>query len=119
VTSDNHLVTPKLTGSILHGVTRKSLLQIAAEDFGMTVEERSVSLQEWKDRVADGTFTEIFACGTAAVINPLAKLVAEDFEIPAPKNTAGEVTMGLRKALTDIQYGRAEDTRGWTVKLTD
>jgi branched-chain amino acid aminotransferase len=119
VTSDNRLVTPKLTGAILRGVTRKSLLQIAEEDFGLTVEERAVSLQEWKDRVADGTFTEIFACGTAAVINPLAKLVAEDFTIPAPKNTAGEVTMGLRKALTDIQYGRAEDKRGWTVKLAD
>ena len=119
VTSDNHLVTPKLTGSILRGVTRKSLLQIAAEDFGMTVEERTVPLEEWKDRVADGTFTEIFACGTAAVINPLAKLVAADFTIPAPKNTAGEVTMGLRNALTDIQYGRVEDTRGWTVKLAD
>lgn len=119
VTDDKRLVTPKLTGSILHGVTRESLLQIAAEDFGLTVEERSVSLDEWKKRVADGTFTEIFACGTAAVINPLAKLKAREFEIPAPKNTAGEVTMGLRKALTDIQYGRAADTRGWTLKLSD
>jgi branched-chain amino acid aminotransferase len=117
VTDDNVLVTPKLTGSILHGVTRESLLTIAAEDFGLKVEERAVSLDEWRERVADGTFTEIFACGTAAVINPLAALKGRTVSIPAARNTGGEVTMGLRKALTDIQFGRVPDRRGWMVQL--
>lgn len=117
ITDDNVLVTPKLTGSILHGVTRESLLTIAAEDFGMKVEERAVSLDEWRERVADGTFTEIFACGTAAVINPLAALKGRTVNIPAARNTGGEVTTALRKALTDIQFGRAADTRGWLTQL--
>lgn len=116
VHSDGTLVTPKLTGSILHGITRKSILQLAT-DRGLKPVERTVTIDEWKQGAADGTITEVFACGTAAVINPLAALKAEGFTIPAAKDTAGPVTMGLRKALTDIQYGRAEDPYGWTYRL--
>ena len=117
VTKDRRLVTPKLTGSILHGVTRESLLRIAAEDFDLEVEETAVPLQWWKDGVASGEITEVFACGTAAVITPLGELRAREFTIPASEQTAGEITLGLRKALTDIQFGRAADTRGWLKRL--
>ncbi|MDQ7991080.1 MAG: branched-chain amino acid aminotransferase [Propionicimonas sp.] len=119
VTSDNRLVTPALTGTILHGITRASLLQLAAEDFGLTAEERRVSIAEWRECVADGTFTEVFACGTAAVITPIGALKARGFDVPAARDTAGEVTRALRERLTDIQYGRVPDTRGWMVPLHD
>ncbi|MGO2654498.1 MAG: branched-chain amino acid aminotransferase [Pseudoclavibacter sp.] len=117
VTKDGRLVTPKLTGSILHGVTRESVLQLAEEEFGLKTEETSVSLDWWRDGVASGEITEIFACGTAAVINPLAELRSPDFTIAAPAETAGKITAGLRKALTDIQFGRVEDKRGWLTRL--
>lgn len=119
VTSDGTLVTPELTGTILHGITRSSLLQLAVEDLGLKVEERRVGVAEWRDRVADGGITEIFACGTAAVITPIGTLKARTFEVPPARNTAGPVTRELRTRLTDLQFGRAEDTRGWMVKLHD
>lgn len=119
VTSDGHLVTPDLSGTILHGITRASLLQIAAEDLGMTVEERRVSVTEWRERVADGSFSEVFACGTAAVITPIGILKARNFDIPPARHTGGEVTQALKERLTGIQYGHIEDTRGWMVKLRD
>ena len=117
VTSDGRLVTPELTGTILHGITRASLLQIAAEDLGLTAEERRVSVSEWRERVADGTFSEVFACGTAAVITPIGTLKARRLEVPPARHTGGKVTQALRERLTGIQYGRIKDTRGWMVKL--
>ncbi|WP_369124800.1 aminotransferase class IV, partial [Pseudomonas sp. RTI1] len=72
-----------MTGTILEGVTRSSLIQLA-KDRGMAVEERAITLTEWREGVANGDITEIFACGTAAVVAPIGKLKAEDFEIPAP-----------------------------------
>lgn len=117
VTADGRLVTPALSGTILHGITRASLLRIAAEDLGLTVEERRVGIAEWRERVADGTFTEIFACGTAAVITPIGTLKARDFEVPPARDTAGTVSRALRERLTGIQYGTVPDTRGWMVNL--
>lgn len=117
VFANGELVTPALTGSILHGVTRKSILELAA-DRGLRPVERNVGIEEWKKAAADGSLREVFACGTAAVINPLAELRARDFTIPAAPDTAGPVTMGLREALTDIQYGRAADPHNWLVKLS-
>ncbi len=116
VFANGELVTPELSGSILHGITRKSILQLA-ESRGLTPVERRVSIDEWRDGVASGAIREVFACGTAAVINPLAELRSKTFTIPAAPDTAGEVTMGLRAALTDIQYGRAADPFGWVVPL--
>lgn len=117
VTRDSQLVTPKLSGTILRGITRASILELAAEELGLIVEERSVSLAEWKGRVSDGSITEVFACGTAAVITPIGSLKARDFELEPARNTAGHVTRSLRTLLTDLQYGRSEDTRGWMTKL--
>lgn len=117
VKSDGTLVTPD-SDSILDGVTRNSLLQLA-EDAGYTVERRAVSLAEWRDGVADGTVTEAFACGTAAVLTPIAALKSPDEVIGDPDAPAGPVSLALRKLLTDIQYGRAEDPHGWMVQLTE
>ena len=116
VYKDGRIVTPELSGSILEGITRASILQLA-RDRGLHVEERKVSIEEWKSGVASGEITEVFACGTAAVVTPIGELKGKDFvagDINAP---AGEVTMAIRKELTDIQYGRAPDRHGWMVKL--
>ncbi|MGO4692604.1 branched-chain amino acid aminotransferase [Glaciibacter sp. 2TAF33] len=110
------LVTPRLTGTILEGVTRDSILQLA-RDRGMTVEERDVTIDEWRDGVASGDITEVFACGTAAVITPISVLKGNNVQIGDPDAPAGEVTLALRKELTDIQYGRLPDRHGWLTRL--
>ena len=116
VYKDGTLVTPELSGSILEGITRESILQLA-RDRGMKVEERKVSIDEWKDGVASGAISEVFACGTAAVVTPIGQLKGEGFSVGAITAPAGEVTMSLRKELTDIQYGRLPDRHNWLVKL--
>jgi branched-chain amino acid aminotransferase len=115
VKSDGTLVTPD-SDSILEGITRDSILQLA-EDRGLRVEKRPVSLDEWRDGVADGSITEAFACGTAAVVTPIAELRGDGFTIGSPTDGAGELTMSLRDELTDIQYGRRPDPHGWMVEL--
>ena len=116
VCKDGRIVTPELSGSILEGVTRSSILQLA-RDRGMRVEERKVSIDEWRDGVASGEIVEAFACGTAAVVTPIGELKGEGFSIGDINAPAGEVTMAIRKELTDIQYGRIPDRHGWLVKL--
>jgi branched-chain amino acid aminotransferase len=69
--------------------------------------------------VTSGDIVEVFACGTAAVITPIGQLKGKDFAVGDLSAPAGEVTMGIRKELTDIQYGRLPDRHGWLVKLRD
>ena len=114
VHTDGRLVTPALTGTILEGVTRSSILTLAKE-LGLQPEERSVDIDEWRAGVTSGEIREVFACGTAAVITPVGRLVWDGGEVGNP--VAGETTLGLRKALIDIQYGRATDTHGWMRRL--
>lgn len=117
VHDDGTIVTPELSGTILPGITRRSVIQLA-RDAGHEVVERRVSIDEWFDGVGSGAITEVFACGTAAVITPLGTLRDGEREITAGDGTtAGGVTMSLRRQLVDIQYGRAEDTHGWMTKL--
>ena len=113
---DGRIVTPELSGSILEGITRSSILQLA-RDRGLKVEERKVSIDEWKQGVASGEITEAFACGTAAVITPIGELKGKDFSVGDINAPAGEVTMAIRQELTDIQYGRLPDRHGWLVRL--
>jgi branched-chain amino acid aminotransferase len=117
VTRDDKLVTPALTGSILEGVTRDSVLELA-KDFGLTPEERAIPVAEWIDGVSSGEVREVFACGTAAVITPVGELVWAGGSAPSTAGEGGgEVTRAIRQRLLDIQYGRAEDTRGWLTRL--
>lgn len=116
VYKDGRLVTPELSGSILEGITRSSVLQLARER-GLVVEERKVLIDEWKQGVASGEISEVFACGTAAVITPIGELKGKGFAVGDINAPAGKVTMAIRKQLTDIQYGRAPDPHGWMVKL--
>jgi branched-chain amino acid aminotransferase len=117
VTRDDRLVTPELTGSILEGVTRASILELAKE-VGLTPEERRVPITEWKEGVASGEIREVFACGTAAVITPVGELRWEGGSAPSTAGEeGGEVTRTLRQRLLDIQYGRVEDAHGWLTRL--
>ncbi|MEL5990410.1 branched-chain amino acid aminotransferase [Microbacterium phosphatis] len=112
VKKDGTIVTPA-SDSILDGITRNSILELARAR-GLTVENRPVSLTEWREGVASGDITEVFACGTAAVVSPIGLLKSDDFEDQQP---IGELALSLREELTDIQYGRREDTHGWLVRL--
>ncbi len=112
VYKDGTLVTPQ-SDSILEGVTRESLLQLA-RDRGHRVEGRAVSIDEWRQGVASGDIVEVFACGTAAVVAPIGTLKGKDFIEEQP---LGELALSLREELTDIQYGRREDRHGWLYRL--
>lgn len=115
VYKDGSLVTP-LSDSILPGITRDSVLRLA-EDRGLTVTRRPVTIQEWRDGVDSGDIVESFACGTAAIITPIGQIKGKDFTIGSPDAVAGELTMSLREELTDIQYGRRPDVHNWMYRL--
>ncbi|MFJ6850126.1 branched-chain amino acid aminotransferase [Streptomyces sp. NPDC091271] len=110
------IVTPSLTGSLLAGITRDSLLTVA-RDLGYASEESRVSIDQWRTDTENGTLTEVFACGTAAVITPVGTVKSAGGEWTQGDGTPGEVTMKLRDRLLDIQRGTAEDTHGWMHEL--
>jgi branched-chain amino acid aminotransferase len=110
VYEDGHLVTPPLTGTILPGITRDSVLTLAREA-GHTVEERPVSFDEWRTGTESGQIREAFACGTAAVITPIGAVRYASGEFTMP--TDGQVASSLRQSLVDIQRGRTPDTHNW------
>ena len=115
VTRDGRLITPE-SDSILEGITLDSILQLG-RDRGLTVEQRKVSLQEWIDGVASGEIVEAFACGTAAVITPIAELKGANVSIVMPEPEGERVSLSLRQELTDIQYGRVPDRHEWMLRL--
>lgn len=115
ITSDNELITPNLNGNILPGVTRDSLLTLAPS-MGLSVQERPLALSEVYQGIDQGTIREAFACGTAAVLTPIASLQDEQ-GVHALDMDAATHTIPLRERLLDIQYGRAEDVHGWTQRV--
>jgi branched-chain amino acid aminotransferase len=109
---DAELVTPELTGTLLPGITRASLITLA-QDLGYRVTERRFSVEEWRRGAADGSISETFACGTAAVITPVGEVKAGTGDFTVGDGTPGPISMRLREALLDIQHGRVADTHGW------
>ena len=110
------IVTPALSGSILPGITRKSIIEVL-KDKGYTVSERLLSIDELKAAMANGTLEEAWGCGTAAVVSPIGELSYEGVQYPVNGGRIGEVTQMLYDTLTGIQWGKVEDTYGWTVQL--
>jgi branched-chain amino acid aminotransferase len=106
------LVTPALTGTLLPGITRDTLLKLAP-DLGIPAEESSVSVREWRAGCESGEVTEVFACGTAAVITPVGRVKSADAEWAVGDGTPGPVTLRLREQLLAIQYGHRPDPYGW------
>lgn len=114
--SDARLVTPELSGSLLPGITRDSLLQLAT-DAGFAVEERRISTEELRKGVASGDISEVFACGTAAVITPVGRVRGDQEDYMIGDGATGEVTQALRDTLTGIQRGTFADKHGWMTEL--
>lgn len=110
--SSARLVTPALTGTLLPGVTRDSLLTLAGE-LGHHAEEGKISTDEWREGNASGAITEVFACGTAAVITPVGSVKSATDEWTIGDGTPGPITMQLREHLLGIQTGSEPDTHGW------
>ena len=106
------IFTPELTGTLLPGVTRASLLEVARE-MGMEAVEGKISVDQWREDVASGRMTEAFACGTAAVITPIGHVKSASGGWALNHGQVGPVATKLREALLNIQHGLAPDTHGW------
>jgi branched-chain amino acid aminotransferase len=114
--SSARIVTPALTGTLLPGVTRDSLLQVAA-DLGYIAEEGKISTDDWQAGNSSGGLTEVFACGTAAVITPVGYVKSAHASWTVGDGSPGPITMRLRDTLLALQTGRAPDPHGWMHRL--
>ncbi|ABA89826.1 branched-chain amino acid aminotransferase [Syntrophotalea carbinolica DSM 2380] len=113
---DGKIVTSPLHGTILNGVTRRSILQLATE-MGYDIEERAMSVNELLEGAESGRLTEAFGTGTAAVVSPVGQLTYKDRTVTIGNGQMGELTLKLYKALTGIQYGQQPDTHDWVVEI--
>ena len=112
----NKIVTPRLNGSILPGITRDSVLKLA-HVLGYEAEEERLDINEIFADAKSGKLTEAFGTGTAAVISPVGMLAMKDEKITIGDGGIGKIAQKLYDTLTGIQYGRLEDRFGWIVKL--
>jgi len=113
---DATIFTPKLTGTLLPGITRDSILTVA-KDLGYKVEEGMLSVEDWKSGVESGEITEIFACGTAAVVSPIGAAKSAQGTWQTGDGNPGPITMAIRETLLGIQHGTIEDKHGWNVRV--
>ncbi|XKK37479.1 branched-chain amino acid aminotransferase [Nocardiopsis sp. ARC36] len=111
------LRTPPLTGTLLPGITRESLLTLAP-DLGIPAEEAPISTDEWREAAESGELTEVFACGTAAVITPVGFVKSDEGAFTVGDGTPGPVTMRLREELVGLQTGLRADKHGWITKFS-
>ncbi len=116
VMADGSLITPPLSGTILPGITRDSLLQLAREE-GLTVHEERYSLDQWRADAASGQLVETFACGTAAVVTPVGKVCGTDGDFTIGSGGPGQLTQKLKASLVAIQRGEAPDRHDWMLLL--
>jgi len=107
------LLTPELSGSLLDGITRDSILSLA-RDRGYEVIEKPLVFDEVIEQIESGQIEEAFSCGTAVTISPIGSIVTEDSKTVVGDGQAGEITMSLREELIDIQFGNIENSHGWT-----
>jgi branched-chain amino acid aminotransferase len=114
---DDRLVTPPLAGTILPGITRKSVLEMAG-DLGIQAEERPISIDEVIEGIESGRMSEIFGAGTAAVISPVGRINYDDKEYVINKNETGPWTKKFFDTLTGIQYGELDDRYGWVHRVS-
>ena len=110
---DDEIVTPALSGSILPGITRKSCIEVLRNK-GYKVSERLLSVDELGEALEQGRLKEAWGCGTAAVVSPIGELCYQDRVYKINDGKIGDVTQSLYDTLTGIQWGKIEDTYGWT-----
>lgn len=116
VFDDGRVITPPLTGTILPGITRDSLLALLREE-GLDVSEEPYSIDQWQVDAESGHLLETMACGTAAVVTPVGKVVGPDREFAIGSGGPGQLAVKIREKLVGIQKGEIEDTHGWTMRL--
>lgn len=109
---DNEIITPRLTGSILKGITRKSVLQIA-KDLGYKMTEKDITIDTVVETIESGNLTEIFGIGTAASIAPVGEIKYRDKKLSVNDGKVGPTTQAIYDRLIGIQYGSVEDKHGW------
>ncbi|OYW44253.1 MAG: branched chain amino acid aminotransferase [Sphingomonadales bacterium 32-68-7] len=117
VFDDGSIVTPPLSGTILPGITRDSLIMLAREE-GLAVREERYSLDQWRADAASGKLLETFACGTAAVVTAVGRVAGRDGEFTIGGGGPGQLTSRLRERLVAIQHGSAPDPHGWVKRLS-
>ena len=113
---DAKIMTPKLTGTLLPGITRDSILTLA-NDLGFKTEETMISIDDWRDGVKSGEITEIFACGTAAVVSAVGSAKSIHGTWQTGDGQPGPITNQIRSSLLAIQHGSAEDKHGWNKRV--
>jgi branched-chain amino acid aminotransferase len=116
VDRDGTLRTPPLTGTILPGITRDSLIQLARDE-GLTVYEEPYSIDRWRADAQSGTLAESFACGTAAVVTPIGRVAGPDYAFQIGDGDTGPITARLLARLSDLQRGVGHDAHGWRHRL--
>ena len=112
----NTIKTPELSGSILPGITRNSILRMA-KDLGFNVEETKIDISDVLANVSSGQLTEVFGCGTAAVVSPVTQFIDDNKTFAVNSGAVGEVSKKIKQALIDIQFGGAPDPYGWRHSL--
>jgi branched-chain amino acid aminotransferase len=113
---DAKIITPKLTGTLLAGITRDSILSVA-EDLGYKTEEVMISMDDWRDGVASGEISEIFACGTAAVVTAVGTAKSAKGTWVTGDGKPGPITNQIRESLLGIQHGTITDKHGWNKRV--
>jgi len=116
VMDDGRLITPPLTGTILPGITRESIMTLAREE-GLSVTEEMYSIDQWRTDAENGTLRETFACGTAAVVTSVGTVKSSEGDFSIGSGGPGQLTEKLRSRLVEIQRGVAKDTHGWVKRL--
>jgi branched-chain amino acid aminotransferase len=112
------LITAPLMGTILPGVTRDSVIQLA-KSWGVKVVERRLSMDEVMAAITDGTLREAFASGTAAIVSPVGQIRYRGKEYLIADGKTGKLTDRLYNEILQIQYGQKEDPFGWRIKIAD
>ena len=116
VFDDGTVITPPLTGTILSGITRDSLIHLLREE-GLNVREEPYSIDQWRADAVKGNLVETMACGTAAVVTPVGSVVGPDGEFSIGSGGTGQITHKLREKLVGIQTGAVDDAHDWVMKL--
>jgi branched-chain amino acid aminotransferase len=110
------MATPPLTGTILPGITRDSILTLA-RDQGIVVREEPYAIEQWEADARSGRLTEAFACGTAAVVTPIGSVKSAEGEFTIGGQSIGPLTQRIRESLVGIQRGQAPDPHDWIEEL--
>lgn len=116
VRADGSVITPPLTGTILPGITRDSLIAMLREE-GLTVREEPYSIDQWREESASGMLLECLACGTAAVVTPVGTVASPEGEFHIGTGGIGQMTAKMRERLVGVQNGRIADTLGWMMRV--